>query len=145
MAEGVQPPSPATTPAVAPTRAVLVLDSDPGTELVVRALFEPAGYQVEVLRSGADVAARLASRSWRVVVVEGGLSTDGRTLLADQLTSRSDQRLIVTTADPLLAARCRARGLTIVSRPFLPRDLVEVAGDLIIPERSSGPHGVALR
>lgn len=126
-------------------RAVLVLDNDPGTELVVRALFEPAGYQVEVARTGADIAARLAARSWRVVVVEGGLSADGKALLADQLTSRVDQRIIITTADPLLAARCRARGLTIVSRPFLPRDLVEVAGDLIVPERSSGAQGVVVR
>ena len=126
-------------------RAVLVLDNDPGTELVVRALFEPAGYRVEVARTGADIAARLAARSWRMVVVEGGLSADGKVLLADQLTSRVDQRIIITTADPLLAARCRARGLTIVSRPFLPRDLVEVAGDLIVPERSSDAQGVVVR
>jgi CheY-like chemotaxis protein len=127
------------------TRAVLVLDNDPGTELVVRALFEPAGYQVEVARTGADIAARLAARAWRVVVVEGALSADGKALLAEQLISRADQRVIITTADPLLAARCRARGLTIVSRPFLPRDLVEVAGDLIVPERSSDPQGVVVR
>jgi CheY-like chemotaxis protein len=123
-------------------RAVLVLDNDPGTELVVRALFEPAGYQVEVARTGADIATRLAARAWQVVVVEGALSADGKVLVADQLSSRADQRVIITTADPLLAARCRARGLTIVSRPFLPRDLVEVAGDLIVPERSTGPQSV---
>ena len=126
-------------------RAVLVLDNDPGTELVVRALFEPAGYLVEVARAGGDIAGRLAARAWRLLVVEGGLSADGKALLADQLTSQADQRVIITTADPLLAARCRARGLMIVSRPFLPRDLVEVAGDLIIPEPGSGPQGEVAR
>lgn len=145
LVTGDQDATPAVPGAPPETRAVLVLDSDQGTELVVRALFEPAGYHVEVARSGADMANRLASRAWRVVVVEGGLSTDGKLLLADQLTNRVDQRVIVTTADPLLAARCRARGLTIVSRPFLPRDLVEVAGDLMMPERGADHQGGVVR
>jgi two-component system NtrC family sensor kinase len=111
--------------------AALLVDSDPGAELVVRALFEPAGYAVEVARNGADGLARLEGRPWTVVVVDGAMSADGRQLLVDQIETEPGQTMLVTTADAGLAARCRARGLQVLPRPFLPRDLVAVAGGLL--------------
>jgi DNA-binding response OmpR family regulator len=107
------------------------VDSDPGAELVVRALFEPAGYTVEVARTGAEGLARLAARPWSVVVLDGGMSADGRRLLVEQVESEPGRQVLVTTADAGLAARCRSRDLTVLPRPFLPRDVVAVAGELL--------------
>jgi two-component system NtrC family sensor kinase len=112
-------------------RAALVVDSDPGAELVVRALFEPAGYTVEVAKTGAEGLARLAARPWSVVVLDGGMSADGRRLLVEQVESEPGRQVLVTTADAGLAARCRSRDLTVLPRPFLPRDVVAVAGELL--------------
>jgi CheY-like chemotaxis protein len=115
-------------------RAALLVDGDAGSELVLRALLEPAGYDVEVAKSGAEAVGRL-SRPWSVVVVDGGVSADGRQLLVDQLAGHSlrpgGPRLLVTTSDPTVVERCRARGLTVLPRPFLPRDLLVAVGDLL--------------
>jgi two-component system, NtrC family, sensor kinase len=113
-------------------RGVLVVDGDPGSEVVVRALFEPAGYAVETVRSGSEGAARFAGRPWSLTVLDGALSADGRQLLVDRLAGAAGARLLVTTADPHLAERCRRLGLTVLPRPFLPRDLMTAAGDMLI-------------
>jgi PAS domain S-box-containing protein len=112
--------------------AALVVDSDPGAELVVRALFEPAGYMVEVARTGAEGLARLSAREWDVIVLDGGMSADGRRLLVEQVESEPGRRVLVTTADAGLAARCRSRDIPVLPKPFLPRDLVAVAGGLLV-------------
>jgi PAS domain S-box-containing protein len=112
--------------------AALVVDSDPGAELVVRALFEPAGYTVEVARTGAEGLARLSAREWDVVVLDGGMSADGRQLLIKQVDAEPGRRVLVTTADAGLAAECRTRDIAVLPRPFLPRDLVAVAGGLLV-------------
>lgn len=112
-------------------RAVLLIDSDPGSEVVVRALFEPAGYEVEVVRSGSDAAARFGARAWRLTVIDGAVSADGRQLLVDRLAASPGARLAITTADATLAERCRALGMAVLPRPFLPRDLLAVAGELL--------------
>src|SRR5262249_55714581 len=44
-------PVKAAPPVAIADRAALLVDGDPGSELVVRALFEPAGFEVEVARS----------------------------------------------------------------------------------------------
>ncbi|HEY7681441.1 MAG TPA: ATP-binding protein, partial [Gemmatimonadales bacterium] len=75
------PHAPPPTSALA--RAALLVDSDPAAELVMRALFEPAGYTVEVARSGNEGLTRLGTRPWGVVVVEGTMSADGRRLLLE--------------------------------------------------------------
>ncbi len=125
---------PAAPPAVegdrVAVRAVLVVDSDPAAEVVVRALFEPAGYAVEVARSGSEGASRYETRPWRLTVLDGTLSADGRQLLLDHLAGRPG-RLVVTTADAHLAERCRAMGMAVLPKPFLPRDLMAAAGDLL--------------
>ena len=100
-------------------------------ELVVRALFEPAGYVVEVARNGTEGATRLAEGSWSVVLLDGALSADGARRLAEEEVLLEGRRVLVATADPDYAARCRGRGLTTLPRPFLPRDLVAAAGDLL--------------
>lgn len=112
-------------------RALLLVDGDPAAELVVRALFEPAGYVVEVARNGTDGATRLAEGSWSVVLLDGALSADGARRLAEEEVLLEGRRVLVATGDPDYAARCRARGVTTLPRPFLPRDLVAVAGDLL--------------
>jgi CheY-like chemotaxis protein len=112
---------------------VLVADGDPGAELVVRALLEPAGYSVEVARTGNEAAARLAEGPWRAVVLDGALSADGKRLLADDVAAQPGLRLFVATADAGLGERCRAMGARVLPRPFLPRDLVAQAGDLLNP------------
>jgi CheY-like chemotaxis protein len=126
-------PSDATLP------AALLVDSDPGAELVMRALFEPAGYTVEVARTGMEGLARLEGRPWTVVVLDGEMSADGRRLLVDQLEPEPGRTVIVATADAALAARCRARELPVLPRPFLPRDLVAVAGGLLAPLTEAKP------
>ncbi|MEO8139106.1 MAG: ATP-binding protein [Gemmatimonadota bacterium] len=112
-------------------RAVLLIDSDPGSEVVVRALFEPAGYEVEVVRGGGDAAARFGARAWRLTVIDGAVSADGRQLLVDRLAGSPGARLAITTSDATLAERCRALGMAVLPRPFLPRDLLAVAGELL--------------
>jgi CheY-like chemotaxis protein len=100
----------------------------------VRALLEPAGYAVEVAKTGSDASERLPARSWSVVVVDGGISADGKLLLIDRLageTTRPSHRLVVSSADPAVAERCRAIGVPVMPRPFLPRDLLSAVGDLL--------------
>ncbi len=141
-------PSPA---AVAPAPAgsgrsghvVLLIDSDSGAELVLRALFEPAGHVVEVARNGVEAQKRLAGRRYDIVVLDPSVSADGRSLLVDRLVGRPGPRVLVTTTDSALAGRCRALGVTVLPRPFLPRDLVEVVGDLL--QVGGGPQGVVER
>jgi two-component system NtrC family sensor kinase len=123
------PPAPlAETPV---TRGVLLIDGDPGSEMVVRALFEPAGYDVEVVRGGSEAAARFAAQPWRLTVIDGAVSADGRQLLVDRLAGHPGARLVLTTSEPNLAERCRALGMAVLPRPFLPRDLLAVVGDLL--------------
>ncbi len=134
LAGGDQPaPASGSTSAAAatPGRAVLLVDADPGMELVVRALLEPAGYALTVARTAAAGAEELTGKSWSVMIVDGSLSADGKQLLADQLALKGGTRLVVATSDPVLAARCRRRGLAVAPRPFLPRDLLAVVGDLL--------------
>jgi two-component system NtrC family sensor kinase len=126
------PHAPPPTSALA--RAALLVDSDPAAELVMRALFEPAGYTVEVARSGNEGLTRLGTRPWGVVVVEGTMSADGRRLLLEVVAEQDGPRLLVTTSDASVAARCRTRGLAVLPRPFLPRDLLVAVGDLLAPE-----------
>jgi two-component system NtrC family sensor kinase len=130
------PPS-APMPLVAGDRSALLVDSDPAAELVMRALMEPAGYAVEVTHNGAEALARLGARSWSLVVLDGAMSADGRRLLLDEIGEPDDYRLLVSTADAMLAARCRALGIPILPRPFLPRDLVGAVGDLLAPPESA--------
>lgn len=110
---------------------VLLVDGDPGSEVVVRALFEPAGFEVEVVRSGAEGVARFAASPRQLTIIDGAVSADGRRLLVDHLAAAPGARLIVTTADTRLADRCRAMGISALPRPFLPRDLMTAAGDLL--------------
>jgi two-component system NtrC family sensor kinase len=114
-------------------RAVLLVDSDSGSELVVRALFEPAGYTVQVARTGAEAMARLGARQWSVAILDGSMSADGRRLLVEEIAGVSGTQVLVTTADTNLAGRCRGMGVLVLPRPFLPRDLVAVAGSLLVP------------
>jgi two-component system NtrC family sensor kinase len=114
------------------TRGVLLIDGDPGSEVVVRALFEPAGYDVEVVRNAGEAAVRFAARPWRLTVIDGAVSADGRRLLVDHLAGMPGARLIVTTPDAQLTERCRSMGLVVLPRPFLPRDLMGAAGDLLM-------------
>jgi two-component system NtrC family sensor kinase len=123
------PPVPAADPDAA--RGILLIDGDAGSEVVVRALFEPAGYEVEIVRNGSEAVARFAARPWRLAVVDGAISADGRQLLVDRLAGHPGARLAITTADAHLAERCRTLGLTVLPRPFLPRDLLAAAGDLL--------------
>ncbi len=113
-------------------RGVLLIDGDPGSEVVVRALFEPAGYEVEVVPNGGEAAIRFAARAWRLAVIDGAVSADGRRLLVDHLAGHPGARLLVTTSDARLAERCRSLGIAVLPRPFLPRDLMAAAGDLLM-------------
>ncbi len=115
--------------------SVLVVDGDPGTALVARALLEPAGYRVEVLPGAAEGLRRAEESRWSAILLDGALSADGRRLLAEQLAVLPGPRprLLVSTADPAVMSRCRTAGVTLMPRPFLPRDLVEAAGDLLAP------------
>ncbi len=122
--------SPAPTTARA-ERTVLLIDADPGMELVVRALLEPAGYAVTVARTAGAGAEQLDGKAWSVIVLDGSLSADGKRLLVDQLGSSRGSRVVVATSDPALSTRCRSRGLAVAPRPFLPRDLLAVVGDLL--------------
>jgi len=115
----------------AQARAVLLVDTDPGAELVVRALFEPAGYAVQVVRTPGDALEQADARLWTLVIVDGAMSADGRRLLMEELSTNGGPRVVVTTADADLAAHCRAIGAGVLPRPFLPRDLVSVVGDLL--------------
>jgi two-component system NtrC family sensor kinase len=124
-------------------RAVLLIDSDSGAELVLRALFEPAGHVVDVARNGVEAQKRLASRRYEIVVLDPAVSADGRSLLVDRLVGRPGPRVLVTTTDSALAERCRALGVTVLPRPFLPRDLVEFVGDLL--QNSQKPQGTGER
>ena len=117
---------------ISAAHAVLLVDNDPASEVVVRALFEPAGYDVEVVRTGGDGAARFGARAWRLTVIDGAISADGRQLLVDRLAGSPGARLAITTADAILAERCRALGMSVLPRPFLPRDLLAVAGELLM-------------
>ena len=132
LAEDAEKPTIGLTPAPHPNRALLV-DADAGSELVVRALFEPAGHDVGVARTGAEGLERLGQEPWSVVIVDGGLSADGKRLLVEQLVDRGagHARVIVSTADAALAERCRARGVGVIPRPFLPRDLLTVTAELL--------------
>ncbi len=116
-------------------RAALVVDGDPSSQLVVRALLQPAGYQVEVARTAAEANERLASRPWVAVILDASISVDGRELLVDQLAEELEPdalpRLLVSTSDQAMAARCRARNVVVMPRPFLPRDLMMAMGELL--------------
>lgn len=112
-------------------QSALLVDGDSKAELIVRALLEPDGYLVEVARNAAEAIERLQQRSWSLVILDGGLSADGRLLLLDQLANSepgSYGRLVVSTAETAVAARCRAAGLTVLPRPFLPKDLLAALG-----------------
>lgn len=123
-------PRPAVVAAAA-GRSALLVDGDPGMELVVRALLEPAGFAVTVARTALAGAGHLDGREWGVIVLDGSLSADGKQLLVDQVAGTGATRVVVATGDAALAARCRDRGLAVAPRPFLPRDLLAVVGDLL--------------
>jgi two-component system NtrC family sensor kinase len=127
-ASGMPTPSPVATTET-DARAVLLVDGDPGMELVVRALLEPAGYTVTVARTAATGAEYLERNGWSVIVLDGSLSADGKRLLVEDLPAGDDVRVVVATSDPVLATRCRHRGLAVAPRPFLPRDLLAAVGD----------------
>ncbi len=116
-------------------RATLLVDSDSRSELVVRALLEPAGYAVEVAKTAAEAALRLSARSWSIVIVDGGVSADGKLLLADQLcadrSSIGGARLVVASGDQGMIDRCRAAGVAVLPRPYLPRELLAAVGPLL--------------
>jgi CheY-like chemotaxis protein len=120
-------------------QAALLVDSDPAAELVMRALLEPAGCTVEVVRTGGDALQRLAARPWSLVVLDGGMSADGRRLLLETIAGKETYRLLVTTEDAALVARCQQLGIQVLPRPFLPRDLVAAVGDLLVPPQSTSP------
>ncbi|MBK6422157.1 MAG: PAS domain-containing protein [Gemmatimonadetes bacterium] len=119
-------------------RSLLLIDGDSAAELIARALFEPAGYSVHVARSAADGAARLAAEPWGVVLLDGALSADGAHRLAEELPVVEGRRVLVATGDAELAARSRERGHGTLPRPFLPRDLVAAAGDLLAAPAAQG-------
>ncbi len=125
------PATPATGEAVSAERSVLLVDADAGIELVVRALLEPAGYAVAVARTATEGAEQLEAKPWAVVILDGSLSADGKQLLLDQFVIPGTSRVVVATGDAAVAARCRARGMAVLPRPFLPRDLIDVVGDLL--------------
>ena len=133
LAEGT--PIAASPPVHPGDRAALLIDNDARSEMVVRALLEPAGYSVEVVKTAGDAVDRLSARSWSVVMLDGGVSADGKLLLVDQLCSGSGGiggcRLVVTSSDPAVVERCRTAGVTVMPRPFLPRDLLSAVGDLL--------------
>jgi two-component system NtrC family sensor kinase len=116
-------------------RAALVVDSDPSSQLVVRALCEPAGYQVEVARTAAEANERLASRPWVAVILDASISVDGKELLVDQLAEELEPdalpRLLISTSDQALASRFRGTHIVVMPRPFLPRDLLVAMGELL--------------
>jgi signal transduction histidine kinase len=122
-------------PARQDERAALLVDDDVRSELVVRALLEPAGYAVEVAKTAGEAVERLSARPWSVVMLDGGVSADGKLLLVDQLCSDRARvgggRLVVTSSDSVVAERCRAVGVRVMPRPFLPRDLLSAVGDLL--------------
>lgn len=116
-------------------RAALVVDGDASSQLVVRALLEPAGYQVEVARTAAEANERLASRPWVAVILDASISVDGKELLVDQLAGELEPdalpRLLISTSDQALAGRFRGSHVVVMSRPFLPRDLLVAMGELL--------------
>lgn len=126
--EAAPPPAPS-------ERAVLLVDDDSRSELVVKALLEPAGYSVEVVKTAGEAGERLAARRWSAVIADGGVSADGKLLLVDQLCADPSRmkgsRLVVTSSDQAVAERCRAVGVTVLPRPFLPRDLLGAVGSLL--------------
>ena len=146
-----EPGRPSPPNAAAPTpglgQAALLVDSDAAAELVMRALLEPAGCTVEVVRTGSEAVQRLAARPWTLVVLDGAMSADGRRLLLDDLAGKESYRLLVTTGDAALVARCQALGIQVLPRPFLPRDLVAAAGDLLAPSQAipASDQGVVAR
>jgi DNA-binding response OmpR family regulator len=116
-------------------RGALLVDDDSKAELIVRALLEPEGYAVEVVKTAADAGERLRAREWGIVIVDGGISADGKLLLVDQLATGSPRpsstRLVVSTSDPAVAGRCRGAGFAVLPRPFLPKDLLVAMGGLL--------------
>ncbi len=135
LAEGAAPPEPAPMA----RRELLLVDGDPAAELIVRALFEPAGYAVRVARTAAEGAAELSAGRWGVALVDGALSADGSRRLIDALEPGAGQRVLVATAEPAVQRRARERGFDVLPRPFLPRDVVAKAGDLLpVPAADQG-------
>lgn len=137
----------AAAPGLGLESAALLVDSDPAAELVMRALFEPAGHTVVVARTGGEALQRLAARPWSLVVLDGAMSADGRRLLLDEIAGELPARFLVTTGDAALVARCQALGVQVLPRPFLPRDLVGAVGDLLAPPEAASPpdQGVVAR
>jgi two-component system NtrC family sensor kinase len=116
-------------------RAALVVDSDPSSQLVVRALLEPAGYQVELARTAAEANERLASRPWVAVILDASISVDGKELLVDQLAGELEAdalpRLLISTTDQAISNRFKGSHVVVMPRPFLPRDLLVAMGELL--------------
>ena len=130
-------PEPGPTPTA--RRELLLVDGDPAAELIVRALFEPAGYAVRVARTAADGLAAWASGSWGLALVDGALSADGNRRLIEALHPGPGQRVLVATAEPAVQRVARELGFGVLPRPFLPRDVVARAGDLLpVPAPDQG-------
>lgn len=116
-------------------KAALLVDNDTRSELVVRALLEPAGFMVDVVKTAAEAGERLGARGWSLVIVDGGVSADGKLFLADQLcndlTRIRGSRLVVASGDQGMIDRCRAAGVIVMPRPFLPRELLSALGPML--------------
>jgi two-component system NtrC family sensor kinase len=131
VARGETPPVPA---APALHRAALLVDHDSKAELIVRALLEPEGYAVDVVKTAGEAGERLKAQEWALVLVDGGISADGKLLLIDQLAQENRNgvsKLVVSTADGVVAGRCRAAGIAVLPRPFLPKDLLVAVGGML--------------
>ena len=130
-------PEPGPTPTA--RRELLLVDGDPAAELIVRALFEPAGYAVRVARTAADGLTAWTSGTWGVALVDGALSADGNRRLIEALHPGPGQRVLVATAEPAVQRVARELGFGVLPRPFLPRDVVARAGDLLpVPAPDQG-------
>jgi len=116
------------------SRSVLVALADQDASRTVGALFEPAGYAVERSPGGRDALARLRERRFDVVVTDLAAADEGATPLAVQLLedpALCPPHLLVATEEEAARSRLTAAGARVLPHPFRPRDLVEVAGDLL--------------
>jgi CheY-like chemotaxis protein len=111
-----------------------VVLADEDAARAVRALFEPAGYAVERSAGGQDAVARLRERRFEVVITDLSATGEDGTPFAIRVLEDPALRpphVLVAAGDPVARSRLTEAGAVVVPYPFRPRDLAEVAGELL--------------
>jgi CheY-like chemotaxis protein/anti-sigma regulatory factor (Ser/Thr protein kinase) len=122
---------------------ILVVDDDRTTLRMIRLQLEAAGFGVDTARDGAAALARLARRSFDLVLLDVWMpGMDGLEVLSRLRQAPSQPRVVVMTADDApqtLLRAVREHAFRYVTKPVEPAELVSVIESVLSSKPDQRP------